>query len=266
MNHKGDKPVPIATNNLIVSHLPADVRARFDGVARRLSLQAGHVLARPGERFASACFLESGLAAIGWGSSARSPDVALVGREGVIGHSLALGVDSASGPMVMRVEGTALTVSTADFRDLLNHADFRRAMLTYANELTNQIAECAYANATLPVLGRVARFLLLVAERLGSLDLAFTHDAIALALGCRRAGVTISIHILEGEGAIKARRNRITILDRRKLMATIADALPDFRTGAGAGIAATAPHPSQPPVAAQGGELIAGALPSQPAR
>ena len=64
---------------------------------------------------------------------------------------------------------------------------------------------------------RLARLLLMVADRLDSSDLRLTHDRIALMLGCRRAGVTMSLHLLEGEHAIRATRAHIRLLDRARL-------------------------------------------------
>ena len=45
-----------------------------------------------------------------------------------------------------------------------------------------------------------------------------THEFLATMLGVRRPGVTEAIHQLEGEHLIKARRGRITILDRKSLV------------------------------------------------
>jgi CRP-like cAMP-binding protein len=64
---------------------------------------------------------------------------------------------------------------------------------------------------------RLARLLLMAADRVGGSELRLTHDRIALMLGCRRAGVTMSIHILEGEHAIRATRAHISLLDRARL-------------------------------------------------
>jgi CRP-like cAMP-binding protein len=93
----------------------------------------------------------------------------------------------------------------------------RLALLHCVDDLMQQFAEAAFANAQLTVEARLARLLLMAADRIGSSELRLTHDRIALMLGCRRAGVTMSIHLLEGEHAIRARRAHISLLDRARL-------------------------------------------------
>ena len=48
-------------------------------------------------------------------------------------------------------------------------------------------------------------------------ELPVTHEFLSLMLGVRRSGVTDEIHILEGIGLIKARRDLIRILDRARM-------------------------------------------------
>ena len=45
-------------------------------------------------------------------------------------------------------------------------------------------------------------------------ELIITHDFLAEALGVRRPGVSVATQILEGHHLIRAKRGRITIIDR----------------------------------------------------
>jgi hypothetical protein len=49
-------------------------------------------------------------------------------------------------------------------------------------------------------------------------EIELTHEFLAMMLCVRRPGVTVATHILEGQGTIRAKRGRITILDRPKLV------------------------------------------------
>ena len=79
-----------------------------------------------------------------------------------------------------------------------------------------QVAQTAYVNATFDIEARLARWLLMMQDRFEG-DLPVTHDFLAAMLGVRPPGVTIATHVLEGTGAIRAKRGRIEIRDREKL-------------------------------------------------
>ena len=63
----------------------------------------------------------------------------------------------------------------------------------------------------------MARWLLMAHDRLGSDKLSIIHEAVSTLLGVRRPGVTVALHILEGEHKIRATRGMIRIRDREKL-------------------------------------------------
>jgi hypothetical protein len=53
--------------------------------------------------------------------------------------------------------------------------------------------------------------------------IALTREFLALMLGVRRAGVTTSLHILEGANVINATRGRVEILSREALLENAGD-------------------------------------------
>jgi CRP-like cAMP-binding protein len=89
--------------------------------------------------------------------------------------------------------------------------------LRYIHSCSLQMAHSALANARYSVYERLARWLLMVHDRLDGDDLPLTHEFLSLMLGVRRSGVTDQIHILEGGHAIKATRGNVKVLDRAKL-------------------------------------------------
>jgi CRP-like cAMP-binding protein len=64
---------------------------------------------------------------------------------------------------------------------------------------------------------RLARWVLMVHDRLDGDELPLVHQFLAMMLGVRRSGVTDAVHILEGKGAIRATRGNITVLNREVL-------------------------------------------------
>ena len=207
-----------------LARLDAHLRARLDPLLEPVSLRTDQVLIIPGQPIEHVHFLSSGLASVSCGAIGRHPSVALIGPEAFTGHCLMLGRDASSCRTLMQAPGSGHRIRAADLRRLAEQEPALRTTLLHSvDDLIQQISESAFANAQMTVEARLARLLLMASERLGASEMRLTHDRIALMLGCRRAGVTMSIHILEGEHAIRATRAHIKLLDRAKLR-EIADA------------------------------------------
>jgi CRP-like cAMP-binding protein len=200
--------------------LDAQIRARLEPLLEPVTLRTDQVLIAPHQPIEYVHFLRSGLATIVCDGSGRQTSVALLGPEAFTGHVLLLGRDRTSCRTIMQIAGSGWRMRAADLRRLAEQdPSFRLALLHKVDDLMHQIAEAAFANAQLTVEARLARLLLMTSDRLVSTEMRLTHDRIALMLGCRRAGVTMSIHLLEGERAIRATRAHISLLDRAKLRA-----------------------------------------------
>jgi CRP-like cAMP-binding protein len=194
------------------------VRARIDPYLEPVSLRADQILIAPNQPIEHVYFLRSGLATVACFGAGRQTSVALVGPETFTGHCLLLDRDRSMRCTLMQIAGSGQRMRASDFLRLAEQEPgFRLPLLHCVDDLMQQFAEAAFANAQLTVEARLARLLLMASDRLGSADLRLTHDRIALMLGCRRAGVTMSIHLLEGEHAIRATRAHITLLDRARL-------------------------------------------------
>jgi len=92
-------------------------------------------------------------------------------------------------------------------------------LLRYTQALITQMAQTAVCNRHHTVDQQLCRWLLLSLDRLASDELVMTQELIANMLGVRREGVTVAAGRLQAAGAIRYRRGRITVLDRRKLEA-----------------------------------------------
>jgi CRP-like cAMP-binding protein len=90
-------------------------------------------------------------------------------------------------------------------------------LLRFVHDFHLQVAQTAFANARFHLDQRLARWILMANDRLGTAEVPLTHEFLALMLGVRRPGVTETLHILEGIRAIKNKRGQVTILDRQAL-------------------------------------------------
>ena len=89
-------------------------------------------------------------------------------------------------------------------------------MLRYAHTFLIQTSQTALANGRSKIEERLARWLLMAADRVEG-ELALTHEFLAIMLGVRRSGVTTALQELERSALIAHRRGYVTILDREGL-------------------------------------------------
>jgi hypothetical protein len=76
------------------------------------------------------------------------------------------------------------------------------------------MARTAGCNRVHSVEQRLARLLLMIADRTHTEGLALTHDVLAGMLGARRASVTEAAGVLADAGLIENRRGQLTLRDR----------------------------------------------------
>ncbi|WP_353642480.1 Crp/Fnr family transcriptional regulator [Mesorhizobium sp. WSM2239] len=102
------------------------------------------------------------------------------------------------------------------------HQPDRLFLLRYAQSLSIQTEFTALANARSNVEQRLARWLLMCADRVHGDHLNLTHEYLSIMLGIRRPGVTVAIQLLEGNGLIRANRGVVIVRDRGGLVAASA--------------------------------------------
>jgi len=80
-----------------------------------------------------------------------------------------------------------------------------------------QVTQIAACNRLHEVDERLARWLLMSADRTGSDSVPLTHELLAQMLGTRRSSVTVAAGILQKAGLISHTRGDVQIIDRPKL-------------------------------------------------
>jgi CRP-like cAMP-binding protein len=157
----------------------------------------------------------SHLAVFADGSAA---EVALTGREGVVGLGAVLGHQPASHWARVTVPGSALRLRTDLFAgEFSAGAPFRLLLLEHAGRHLGQVAQRSACANRHRLSERLAAWLLLVQERAGSDELPLTQELIANRLSARRAGITQIACGLQARGLIRYGRGLIRILDRNGL-------------------------------------------------
>ena len=110
-------PAQVAAGNRLLASLPRVDRQRIVAGCEPVDLAIGEVLAEPGERIRHIHFpTESFISLTTATDMGTTLEVGLVGNEGMLGISLALGVDVAPLHALVQGGGTALRMNTAPFR------------------------------------------------------------------------------------------------------------------------------------------------------
>ena len=147
-------------------------------------------------------------------------EVGLVGRDGMVGMPLALGAASSPVRVLVQGAGSALRMSAARFRaELKRDAALRRLLERCAHVSMSTAMQIAVCNKVHMLSERLARWLLMVRDRLALEEFPLTQEFLADMLGVRRAGVTEAAGALQERGLIRYARGRIQILDVGSLSA-----------------------------------------------
>jgi CRP-like cAMP-binding protein len=141
-------------------------------------------------------------------------EIGVVGRDGMVGLDLALGVGVSPVRAVVQRAGTAIRMSAAHFRKEFQASQpMRQLVHGYASGLMSQIAQTAACNRFHDTQKRLARRLLVMRDQVHSDHFYMTHDSLGTVLGVRRVGVTQAAHALKQQGLIDYSRGNIDILD-----------------------------------------------------
>lgn len=164
-------------------------------------------------------FILSGIASVRMvDASGAVLDIAMVGREGVAGSVRWLKALPFAMHVVVQVPGNAAKVSANVVASIAGRGRGSAVLESFAQDLTEQMARNALYAARYPIEQRVARHLLMLADRLDGFTIPVTHEALASTLGARRAEVTVALHALELGRYVISRRAAIDILDRDGLI------------------------------------------------
>jgi hypothetical protein len=150
-----------------------------------------------------------------------SAEMGMVGNEGLIGVALLTGGESSHDRAVARRAGGAFRMKASAFQEESRRGgSFQRLSRRYLQALLTQISQKAVCNGLHSIEQRLACWLLMTHDRVGSEKLQITQEFVSNLLGARREWVSLTTASLRNRGTVVCKRGYITILDRAWLEAT----------------------------------------------
>jgi len=220
------EPEPKPKLNLLLEALPNEALVRLLPHLKLVDLPLGEVIYEPGMELKHVYFplpgcIISMLCVMADGASA---EIAVAGREGMVGIALFMGGDSATSRAVVQSGGQAYQLNGATLKqEFERYTELQHLLLRYTQALIAQTSQTAVCNRHHSVDQQLCRWLLLSLDRLSNNELNMTQELIANMLGVRREGVTEAAGKLQDLGLIHYRRGHIKVVDRAGIEARVCE-------------------------------------------
>lgn len=211
---------PWKARNGLLETLSAEECDRLRDSLHEVDLPAGKVLYEAHAPHPYMYFLRTAVVSIMHTSeNGNSTEIALVGREGLVGTGVLAGCQGTPTSAVVRRAGEALALKPeAADREFRRGGQFQFMAVRYMQVLLAQMGQTAVCHRHHAVEKQLCRWLLLCHDRIGTDELQITQETIATRLGVRREGITEAARRLQDLGLIRYSRGRILIADRAGLL------------------------------------------------
>jgi CRP-like cAMP-binding protein len=207
---------PQFRQNQLLAALPDEEWQRWMPLLEEVDLPLGQVLYESGDTLGFVYFPTTAIVSLLYVmQNGASAEIAVVGKEGLVGVSLFMGGESTSSRAVVQSAGAGCRLKAKVMKDEFNKAGaVLHLLLRYTQALLTQMAQTAVCNRHHSLDQQLCRWLLLSLDRLAGDELVMTQELIANMLGVRREGVTEGALKLQKAGLITYTRGRITVLNR----------------------------------------------------
>ena len=205
--------------NYLVDLLPRKDRLRLLAACESVDLTLAEMLCEPGKPTKYVYFPTEGfISLIAVVKGSPGVEVGMVGREGMLGVQLALGVATSPLHALVQGAGKALRIGTKAFKaDLAASPALQNELNRYLYVLMSQLAESTACVRFHQIGPRLARWLLMSQDRSQASSFDVTQEFLAYMLGVRRVGITTAAGTLQRDGLISYSRGKLTVLNRKGL-------------------------------------------------
>ena len=199
--------------NTLLKALDGDIIERLR--LQPVKFELKHEIENPGDLIDRLYFLEEGMASMTTTFKDGSQvEVGTFGYESVIGVSALMGTKESLNRVYPQIAGHGYACHVEDARrEFRLGGDFQSLALRYVQAQLVQAMQSAGCNAKHNFEQRLARWLLICADRAHTDTLKISHEFLADMLGGRRPTISTTARILMRKGLIEYTRGEIRILD-----------------------------------------------------
>src|SRR3990167_2560040 len=210
---------PLQIFSRLIEGLPSKQRKQLLNGCEPVDLVFGNVLHEANQPIRHVYFPLSGFVSLVTTLDGHQPlEMGLIGNEGMLGATLALGIGQAPMRAVVQGSGSALRISSQLFKqELLSSPALLCALKRYLYVVMTQLSQSAACTHFHEIEPRLARWLLMTHDRAHADHFHLTHEYLADMLGVRRSGVSIAAAAMQARGLISYSRGEIHTLDRAGL-------------------------------------------------
>lgn len=207
---------PPYVRNQILRTLRSEDLQSFLPQLESLTLPLQAIIQRPERSIEHVYFVESGtISMIATLEDGSESEVGLVGREGIVGKSLAMGATFADLEALVQVPADVRRISADGFRAaLIEVPSLLDIVLRYINVFHFQVARTAACNSRHQIEQRLARWILMTADRVETDNFPMTQSFMSRMLGVQQASVNLSVRTIQRAGLIETGPGWIKILNR----------------------------------------------------
>jgi CRP-like cAMP-binding protein len=211
--------------NLLLASLSASDAAALQPHLKSVHLEHEKILFEPGQEIPFIYFPTGAIISlVATLSTGEMIEAAMVGKDGVVGASAALGGNVPANQGIVQLAGTALMCNVDALRSAaLQSHTLLSALVRHEQTPYAQASQSAACMAAHLVEARLCRWLLRARDLADSDNLQFTQEFIAEMLGVRRTSVTLHVRTLQQAGLIKYSRGRIQITDVEAMQETVCE-------------------------------------------
>jgi CRP-like cAMP-binding protein len=213
------------SSNLLLASLSAADAAALQPHLKNVYLEHERILFEAGGAVTAIYFPTGAIVSLVVGlSSGEVIEAAMVGKDGVVGASAAIGGNIPSNRGIVQLAGTAMTCNVdALKRAAMQSHTLLSALVRHEQAVYAQASQSAACMATHHVEARLCRWLLRARDLADTDDMQFTQEFLAEMLGVKRTSVTLHARTLQQAGLIKYSRGKIQIIDLEAMRETVCE-------------------------------------------